>query len=427
MKLHYLITLLLVSVDSLGQDSKTLEPTVGEVLDFSPEFIEKFNSEESLEKCKRVWEKMEKEGRRYEDINPEEKEILKYCDEIRENIWDIDGGGCSWYCGGGPMNITASSFLSTQGNNSYSAENAHDLNYKNAWVEGVPGYGIGEYLEYIFAPESPRINEIIVVNGYVKSKSAWENNSRVKVLKMYLNDKPFAYMNLKDVRAVQHFKIPAVGNSDRSDLEALKKEELWKIKFEIVDVYKGKKYDDVVITEIYFDGLDVHCLAKGTKITMADSTYKNIELLSVGDEILSYNTGKDKFEPSVIKELANPVHDNLIKISFKNGGSITATTDHPFFDGTHWRSFDPQKTTLDYQFDHVNQLERGAKLQTFKGWVEIKSIELLDSYLQTYTIVELERNKSFIANDVIVGTEALRVSPNGINQSQGTPLEKVTE
>lgn len=32
----------------------------------------------------------------------------------------------------------------------------------------------------------------------------------------------------------------------------------WTLKFEIAEVYKGTKYDDVVITEIYFDGIDVH-------------------------------------------------------------------------------------------------------------------------------------------------------------------------
>jgi len=32
----------------------------------------------------------------------------------------------------------------------------------------------------------------------------------------------------------------------------------WTMKFEIIEVYKGTKYDDTAITEIYFDGIDVH-------------------------------------------------------------------------------------------------------------------------------------------------------------------------
>ncbi len=77
---------------------------------------------------------------------PTEEEILKYCSEVREDIWDILGG-CSWYCGGGPESISASSHLRSEGSNSYLPENAHDLSYKNVWVEGVKGYGIGEHIK----------------------------------------------------------------------------------------------------------------------------------------------------------------------------------------------------------------------------------------------------------------------------------------
>jgi hypothetical protein len=32
----------------------------------------------------------------------------------------------------------------------------------------------------------------------------------------------------------------------------------WTLKFEILDVYPGDKYSDTVITELFFDGIDVH-------------------------------------------------------------------------------------------------------------------------------------------------------------------------
>lgn len=408
MKILHIILFIWTSSAVLGQNIKTLEPTIGAKLDFSPESIARYNSPESWRKCEEVWKNLDKEGRSYKEITSDEKEILRHCDEAKENIWMTEGSGCSWYCGMGPMGVTASSYLASQGNNSYRPENAHDFSYKNAWVEGVNGYGIGEYLEYHFAPESPRVNKIVVINGYVKSKSAWENNSRVKLLKMYVDDKPFAYLYLKDIRAVQSFSVPPIGNGDRNDLEALKKKDSWKIKFEIADVYKGLKYDDVVITEISFDGLDVHCLARGTKITLANGQTRNIEWLSVGDEILSYNLENNLFEPSVIKELASPVHDNLMKIIFKDGSAIIATADHPFYDGNGWRSFDPQKTSLEYRFDHVRKLQLGDRLQTVSGWVEITAIKHLNNSQQTYTIVKLEKNNAFIANDLITGTETLR-------------------
>ena len=179
----------------------------------------------------------------------EQKELnilLEKYGEVVENAWDIIDGGCSWYCGGGNYKIKASSSL----NDSYKAEFANDLSYKTAWVEGKKDEGIGEYLEYYFKNDSPRITEIIISNGYMKSEETWKNNNRVKKLKLYVNGVPFGILNLKDSRTDQYFSVGTIGhNKNGTDLI---------LKFEILEVYKGSKYNDTAITEIYFDGIDVH-------------------------------------------------------------------------------------------------------------------------------------------------------------------------
>ena len=179
----------------------------------------------------------------------EQKELnilLEKYGEVVENAWDIIDGGCSWYCGGGNYKIKASSSLG----DSYKAEFANDLSYKTAWVEGKKDEGIGEYLEYYFKNDSPRITEIIISNGYMKSEETWKNNNRVKKLKLYVNGIPFGILNLKDSRTDQYFELGTLGhNKNGTDLI---------LKFEILEVYKGSKYNDTAITEIYFDGIDVH-------------------------------------------------------------------------------------------------------------------------------------------------------------------------
>ena len=179
----------------------------------------------------------------------EQKELnilLEKYGEVVENAWDIIDGGCSWYCGGGNYKIKASSSLG----DSYKAEFANDLSYKTAWVEGKKDEGIGEYLEYYFKNDSPRITEIIISNGYMKSEETWKNNNRVKKLKLYVNGVPFGVLNLKDSRTDQYFSVGTLGhNKNGTDLI---------LKFEILEVYKGSKYNDTAITEIYFDGIDVH-------------------------------------------------------------------------------------------------------------------------------------------------------------------------
>ncbi|MCV9933612.1 hypothetical protein OIU80_15105 [Flavobacterium sp. LS1R47] len=183
----------------------------------------------------------------------EQKELdvlLQKYGEVVESMWDVIDGGCSWYCSGGNYKIKASSTLNSEKDTKYQAKNANDLSYQTAWVEGKPDEGIGEYLEYSFYNKSPRITQIIISNGYVKSDAAWKNNNRVKKLRLSINGKAFGILNLEDSKNDQIFDLGTFGhNKNGTDLI---------LKFEIAEVYKGDKFNDTAITEIYFDGIDVH-------------------------------------------------------------------------------------------------------------------------------------------------------------------------
>ena len=157
-------------------------------------------------------------------------------------------GNCSWYCGGQIDSVTASSALADR----YAAEKAHDFSIVTAWVEGVEGNGVGEYIKYAFPGTCPRITTVLIHNGYVKNWDVWRDNARVKRLLMYYNDEPYAILNLQDTMGLQSFDVGVLGYEDKDSAPA------WSIKFEILEVYPGKKYEDTAITEIYFDGIDVH-------------------------------------------------------------------------------------------------------------------------------------------------------------------------
>lgn len=238
-----------------GQTVKEMQPKLGQLIDKSLQGEIEFIRQREI--CETVWNKVGNQND-YEKLSPADKKIYDNCDESHESYWDILGAGCSWYCGGGQDTISTSSTLKTYKGIKYSAKNIHDLNYKTAWIEGVSGYGIGESITYHFPPQNPRITDIIIVNGYVKSQTAWQENSRVKKLKMYVDNKPFAILNLADSRQEQTFKFDPLGYGDRVNWEQLQTKPWWTIKFEILEVYKGDKYDDTAITEIYFDGIDVH-------------------------------------------------------------------------------------------------------------------------------------------------------------------------
>ena len=253
--MKYLITLFVLSLFSFSQktvkDLPIWTAKQGYLVDKSLEEEKIFLANQK--KCKQLYNKD------YANLSDTEKKAYNNCNEseIEGSYWSILGyGDCSWYCGADGDTLSASSFLKSNYKTiNYLPQNAHDLSYETAWVEGVEGYGIGESLTYSFPPRHPRITEIKIINGYVKSEKVWRENSRVKQLKLYINGVPTALLNLEDNRNQQSFTVKPIGNSDRNNL---KEKPWWTLKFEITEVYKGEKYEDTAITEIYFDGIDVH-------------------------------------------------------------------------------------------------------------------------------------------------------------------------
>lgn len=197
--------------------------TIGKPFDFSPAAIKKFDKEND--------------------------------DGMYSDIYDILGGGCSFYCGCEIGEQKASSTLKAQGKFNYKAGNAHDLSLETTWAEGVEGDGIGEWIEYKLPATNPRITQIVIANGYVRTKKAWTENSRVEALEVSVNGKKHSMLYLKDVYALQYFDVPTIGYDDREHLDG---KAPIVIRFKICSVYPGTKYKDTCISDIFFDGIDVH-------------------------------------------------------------------------------------------------------------------------------------------------------------------------
>jgi hypothetical protein len=348
-----------------------------------------------------------------------------YENEMRSEYYSVVGEGCSWYCGGGPDSVSASSYLKSNiATIDYLPRNAHDFSFKTAWVEGVPGYGTGEYLVYYFKPTAPRITTINIANGYVKSKKAYRENSRVKKLKMYIDDKPFAILNLKDTLLEQSFNFEPIGRFNPDvKLEALEKLPGWTMKFEILEVYKGDKYDETAISEINFSGIDVHCFGNGTKILMADNSLKNIESIQKNDVVKSYDFENKKLTDSKVSELISAAHSNLLKLKFIDN-EITTTSDHPFWTERNvWAAVNAEKSNGNYlQKTTVECLNIGDRVFVpgKNIFSEIIDMENIAGRQITYTI-ELSENDNFIANGLSVKTETLKTIPVHLVLYHGRP------
>jgi|GEM_PF-1088275 len=151
------------------------------------------------------------------------------------------------------VEVSSSSSLTSNSNYSYGAQNLSEVNLEPgtgkqvAWVEGVDGPGIGERIHFkIVAPrakwEAWSLNaEFQIVNGYAKDPETWKANNRVKRLKMSRNGHHLADIQLQDIPNVQRIRF-----SDLVEGGILKIGD--EITFEILEVYRGLRYDDTAIT-----------------------------------------------------------------------------------------------------------------------------------------------------------------------------------
>lgn len=152
---------------------------------------------------------------------------------------------------------------------------------------------------------------------------------------------------------------------------------------------------------------EIICFVAGTKIILADGSFKNIEEIVVGDKVKSVNqVTMETVDRTVTRTLVNPPSNQLLKITFSNGTVNTNTKVHPYYvKGKGWSSVDPKPFIGREGFsaiplavsDECQVLENG-KLVT----VSIISIEMLpDLVVATYNFT-VEETNSYFANGVLV-------------------------
>ena len=430
---------------SFSQGIKEMHPELGEKLEFSDEDAAKFQ---------KIWDELKKLNWNFSKLTQDKQDFMEKhgfsetFEDYNRPYWEVYGMRLlthaefySWYGGGSQAVVSASSFLKSNYKTiNYLPANIHDGSYQTAWVPGVKGekgYSIGEYVTYQFNKATPGITRIKIANGYVKSEKAYRENSRPKKLKMYVNDVPFAILNLRDIRQEQIFEFDepigrtepmekwdelksfhplitnwANGNRKlKEKLEELKKIPSWTFKFEILEVYKGDKYDDTAITQIYFGGYpygpQTLCLGAGSEILMADNTLKNIETINVGDWIKSYDFENQKLIDVEVTKLLSAPHFNLLKLKVGDNEIVT-TADHPFWtEKGVWSAIDADIANSNYfQATIVENMKIGDKIFMPENNIfsEIIAIENIYGQQVTYTI-ELSENDNFIANGMLVKTE----------------------
>ena len=139
----------------------------------------------------------------------------------------------------GNWKISASSRLASQGRFSYGPGNVVLTGSGSAWVEGVRGDGIGQWLH--FDLDYPQLfSKVIIRNGYQRTDKAFRENGRVRELRLTWPAGQKTVL-LRDVKGAQSILLKKGGLRTP-----------W-IRLEIVSVYRGSKYRDTAISSVGFN------------------------------------------------------------------------------------------------------------------------------------------------------------------------------
>jgi hypothetical protein len=121
----------------------------------------------------------------------------------------------------------------------YGPESLFDKANDTAWVEGVPGQGIGEWIVVEF-DRLRLVKAIEINNGYNKDRDIYQKNSRIKEFKLEFSEREKRNVTLKDTGTPQPIPLPK-----DQPLKAY-----W-VKLTIESVYPGIKFDDTAISELH--------------------------------------------------------------------------------------------------------------------------------------------------------------------------------
>jgi hypothetical protein len=128
--------------------------------------------------------------------------------------------------------ITATSEL-REGNRVYGASGLPNLTILSPWADGVSGNGIGQKIRI---QGSRTIRGFVIINGYIdyNKPHLFEQNNRVKRIRVYTGQS-YRDIELQDSPRIQVIELDTGAQN---------------IEIEILEIYRGSKYDDTCLTAV---------------------------------------------------------------------------------------------------------------------------------------------------------------------------------
>lgn len=137
------------------------------------------------------------------------------------------------------------------------------------------------------------------------------------------------------------------------------------------------------------------CFPAGTKILLDSGEYKNIEDISKGDQLRTFNIATSEFESGTVGSIKTSVQNKLITIETNTGKLIKSTPGHLFYTNGGW--------------EIAGKLDVGDTLLNSIGEeVEITSINSEEGEFTVYHILNVENTFNYFAEDILVHNVSFR-------------------
>jgi hypothetical protein len=165
-------------------------------------------------------------------------------------------------------------------------------------------------------------------------------------------------------------------------------------------------------------GGDGCCFTKGTPISMADGTKKNIEKVKIGDKILGFDFETNEEIEVIVEEMQYPIRNEYFVLRLADGTILNVTDDHPIWVKSEsyegWGSIVPEityNTYILYDKDTNPVIRMKVGMDVFKLgkiWSKIVSIERIEGKIQTYNLKNVTKTGNFYADEVLVHNRGVR-------------------
>ncbi|MGE5041460.1 MAG: Hint domain-containing protein [Candidatus Levyibacteriota bacterium] len=173
----------------------------------------------------------------------------------------------------------------------------------------------------------------------------------------------------------------------------------------IKKVYKKVPTYNISIknNHVYFANFLVHnakpSFLAGTKISMADSSEKNIEDVKAGEKVKVFNFKTGFIEASSVSQVLSREHDSYLLITDSSGNTLKVTQGHPLFVNGRWQL--------------ARQVKVKDRMRSEYGDVEVQSIQEVNEKNVSFNLIVPEYH-NYYANGKLVDDESKAVEAGDI-------------